>query len=396
MGATGGGLNNTASGSYATVGGGQDNTASAYHATVGGGHGNTASGMYATVGGGVDNVASGHQSTIGGGYVNDAIGIFATVGGGYNNTASGNSATVGGGWLNDAQADYATIAGGGPSDPISDPTTTNNVVTDSYGTISGGGGNQAGDDAGTTTDAWYATIGGGRDNTASGTYAPVGGGSINVASGDDATVGGGYSNTAGGWGAMVLGGLMNSAGGDASFAAGYRATVSAAHDGVFLWADRTLGLDFDSAAANEFAARATGGVRFVTAVDGSGNPTAGLGLAAGGSTWGAPSARRLKENLAPVNVREVLDKVAAMPIETWNYKTQDESFRHIGPMAEDFRAAFDVGDFKDRISSIDADGVAFAAIQGLYEVVQEKDARIEALQKKLETLEARLDTLMEN
>ena len=47
-----------------------------------------------------------------------------------------------------------------------------------------------------------------------------------------------------------------------------------------------------------------------------------------------------------------------------------------------------MGDFPDRITTIDADGVALAAIQGLNEVVKEKDAAIQALTKKVETLES--------
>ncbi|MFP6582636.1 MAG: tail fiber domain-containing protein, partial [Candidatus Hydrogenedentota bacterium] len=98
-----------------------------------------------------------------------------------------------------------------------------------------------------------------------------------------------------------------------------------------------------------------------------------------------------KENFTPVDVIAVLEKVASMPVEEWNYKAQEDSIRHIGPMAEDFRAAFGVGDFVGRITSTDADGVALAAIQGLNlkltkelaDVRAEKQAEIDRLEAEL-------------
>ena len=156
-----------------------------------------------------------------------------------------------------------------------------------------------------------------------------------------------------------------------------------------MFADRT-DADFNSAAANEFAVRSTGGVRFITNTGG----TSGVTLAPGGSGWSAVSARAAKENFTPVDVIAVLEKVASMPVEEWNYKAQEDSIRHIGPMAEDFRAAFGVGDFVGRITSTDADGVALAAIQGLNlkledtrgelaDVRAEKDSEIDRLEAEL-------------
>jgi hypothetical protein len=74
--------------------------------------------------------------------------------------------------------------------------------------------------------------------------------------------------------------------------------------------------------------------------------------------------------------------------------------RHIGPTAQDFYAAFGVGEDNTHISTVDADGVALAAIQGLYRIVQEKDAEIAALkaenstqQQQIAAIEARLASL---
>ncbi|MEO0111465.1 MAG: hypothetical protein ABIK77_03875, partial [candidate division WOR-3 bacterium] len=190
----GGGRNNTASGRRATVGGGEYNTASNYAATVGGGLRNTASDYYATVSGGRWNTASALYATVGGGYGDTASGYYATVGGGRNNTASDSFATVGGGYYNTASRFCATVAGG-----------NSNVAMGNYATVGGGRRNTAsyyatvGGGYGDTASGYYATVGGGWDNTASGNWATVGGGCYNTASGDGATVGGGEGNISAGY-----------------------------------------------------------------------------------------------------------------------------------------------------------------------------------------------------
>jgi hypothetical protein len=102
-----------------------------------------------------------------------------------------------------------------------------------------------------------------------------------------------------------------------------------------------------------------------------------------GLTWNNGSDRSAKMNFADVDPREVLAKVAALPIETWNYKTQDASIRHLGPMAQDFAAAFGPGADDTHISTVDSEGVALAAIQGLYQIVQEQQAEIAQLKTEL-------------
>jgi hypothetical protein len=133
--------------------------------------------------------------------------------------------------------------------------------------------------------------------------------------------------------------------------------------------------------------RASGGYRLFSNSD----LTTGVFLAPGDGSWTSVSDRNAKENLAPVNPRAVLDKVAALPLSTWNYKSQTNGVRHIGPMAQDFKAAFDVGASDTGITGIDADGVALAAIQGLNEKVieqiKQRDAKISALEQRLERLE---------
>ena len=56
-------------------------------------------------------------------------------------------------------------------------------------------------------------------------------------------------------------------------------------------------------------------------------------------------------------------------------------------MAQDFYAAFNIGSDDKHISTVDEGGVALAAIQGLNEKLKEKDAKIEAMEKRLADLE---------
>ena len=320
-----------------------------------------------------------------------------------------------------------TIGGGGSTD-TSFP---NNRVTDDWGTVGGGQGNQAGDNLGTTTDATsatvsggtnntangvFATVGGGNSNTASGLNATVGGGASNGASGETATLGGGNSNTASGilstlgggflnnasdLAATVGGGILNTASGDSStvpggrnntatgftsFAAGRRAM--ALHDGAFVWGDNT-NADVASTAANQFTARASGGFTFFT----DAGLTTGVTVGAGGGSWSSISDRNLKENFAPVDGQSLLARLNEIPIETWNYKAQDDSIRHMGPMAQDFRAVFGLGSDDKRISTVDADGVALAAIQELYPMILQKDEQLQKQQAQIQEQQAQFQML---
>lgn len=85
----------------------------------------------------------------------------------------------------------------------------------------------------------------------------------------------------------------------------------------------------------------------------------------------------------------MLDKVARLPITEWQYKTHPDA-RYIGPMAQDFPAAFATGRDERHISSVDADGVALAAIQGLNEKLEQeardKDQRIHGLERDVRQL----------
>ncbi len=95
----------------------------------------------------------------------------------------------------------------------------------------------------------------------------------------------------------------------------------------------------------------------------------------------------------PVDGQTVLTRLANLPLHTWNYKTQDPAIRHIGPTAQDFQAAFGLGEDNRHISTVDADGVALAAIQALHQLTQNQAAQLADQQAQIATLEARLAAL---
>ena len=325
-------------------------------------HGATIAGGGAPVGGDpswsfeAPNDVTGQYGTVGGGLANRAA-LFATVGGGVNNSALDGSATVAGGCQN--------VASGGGS------------------TIGGGCGNRS-------SGVLPSTVGGGESNGASGSYG---------------TVGGGYKNIASGYASTIAGGSNNTASGAQSFAAGNRAKTQTAdptpivHDGVFVWADRGAQLfDFNSVASNEFAVRASGGVRFVAAIDGAGTPTWTCGVSGGaGGSWGCSSDRSLKTELIPLDVASVLERVAALPVYQWVAKDDPRRIPHAGPTAQDFMAAFGLGDNDKMIGFADAQGVAFAAIQGLNAKLRAerltRDQELDAMRRDLAAVRRLVESL---
>jgi hypothetical protein len=98
------------------------------------------------------------------------------------------------------------------------------------------------------------------------------------------------------------------------------------------------------------------------------------------------SDRDAKRDVTVVSSETVLAKVAALPITTWRYKEDDSGAQHLGPMAQDFHAAFGLGEDERRISPMDAAGVALAGIKALAAQLQHKDAQIAELQAAMAEL----------
>lgn len=374
-----------------------------HHAVISGGWSNQLSinGTYATIGGGYGNsIGSGifyvtppnplftnySGSVIGGGVRNSMqAGGFSVIGGGHLNSIDyySYSSAIGGGDSNSigTNAPYCTIGGG-----------QGNAVKDNahHATISGGDGN--------IVSGVEATVGGGFDNQANAVTSVVAGGQNNIVSTNaaGASIGGGSFNQANSSGAVVPGGYGNVASGVQSFAAGTDA--QAKHDGSFVWADDNYPLTFSSTTTNQFRVRATGGAAFVTAIDGSGGVTAGVHVLSGDTAWSSISDKNAKKNFQPVNGEAVLEKLAAIPVQQWNYKWEsDTNTPHIGPMAQDFKSAFYPGRDDKSISTLEFDGVELAAIQGLNRKLEQQlrieDAQMKAKDAKIQQLEQRLDRL---
>lgn len=105
------------------------------------------------------------------------------------------------------------------------------------------------------------------------------------------------------------------------------------------------------------------------------------------------SDRERKENFDVIKPEVVLDKLLSMPLSTWNYKFEDKKIRHIGPMAQDFIATFEVGSTDKAIYTVDADGVAFASIKALNNKIETLESDNAALKSTLKAMRLRLDAL---
>ena len=105
------------------------------------------------------------------------------------------------------------------------------------------------------------------------------------------------------------------------------------------------------------------------------------------------SDRNVKEHFQPVDAQGVLAKVASLPVTQWNFQTESQDVQHIGPMAQDFQAAFQLSADDKHISLVDEDGVALAAIQGLNQKLDEQNAEIQTLKQQNDSLAERLKEL---
>lgn len=127
-----------------------------------------------------------------------------------------------------------------------------------------------------------------------------------------------------------------------------------------------------------------------------GNTGNGAFLSAGGA-WTNGSSRTFKEGFTKVDVMGVLDKLIAMPVQTWFYKKSHDEGRHMGPVAEDFAQSFGLGSNEKYVGSVDESGVAFAAIQGLNRKVEAENSDLKRensdLRSKLDAVVTRLDKL---
>lgn len=203
----------------------------------------------------------------------------------------------------------------------------------------------------------------------------------------------------------------NTASGAASVALGYHAHTNA-RQGSFVFSDRSS-VDTMRAGVNHSANwRVSGGFRIFT----SSNLSTGVTLQSGASVsnWGQSNAViststgaylstagvwtnvsdiNRKQGFAAVSGEDVLERLRQLSITSWSYRDDASGARHIGPVAQDFRAAFGLGADSVSIGTVDADGVALAAAQALEARTSTQSARIEALERENDELRSRLERL---
>jgi hypothetical protein len=110
-------------------------------------------------------------------------------------------------------------------------------------------------------------------------------------------------------------------------------------------------------------------------------------LSPGSGMWASLSDRAMKTGIFALDDSAILATVAALPVSEWSY-TSERGVRHIGPMAQDFYAAFKVGEDDGHITTIDEDGVALAAVKAVHaenEAVRADDRALRASNAKLQS-----------
>jgi hypothetical protein len=248
----------------------------------------------------------------------------------------------------------------------------------------------------------------GSENTASGANALGSNttGGFNTASGASALGSNttGFENTAIGWGALrgntrgqhntAIGtlALQNNAGdvifGNDNTAIGFNALQS----NIVGFNNTAIGAGADVCCGSFFNATAIGfgavanasnkirlGNAFVTVVE--------------GPSYSTVSDKTKKENFKPVDGEEVLKKIRHIPVNSWNYIGHDpKQFRHYGPVAQDFFAAF--GDdgmgtigTPTTIAYTDMAGILMIGVQTLTKELEMKTKLIDELSQRIEALE---------
>ncbi len=356
------------------AGNGDGNFFNAAHGAVGGGFGNVASGATAAVAGGQSNTASNGSSAVGGGFDNTAAGASSSVIGGTSNIASGTFSVASGGFSNCAGGDYSWAGGNNAR------VRPGNEASDLPCEFGGTSGDSDGDEG---TFVWS-------DST--GSIVSTGPDQFLFSAAGGVAINGTPPNANGGFEFSIYGNSPD--GGFVEFSlipklslngnTGERIELGVGpggagnNDASFRIAHRNnAGNYFERVLLNP-----TGSVEIRSSTS---NAAQGVTMAAGAGSWSSLSDRNVKTGIAPTDTRAVLDKLVAMPVSEWSYKAQGEGVRHIGPMAQDFAAAFGVGENDTTISTVDADGVALAAIQGLNAKLEAELAQSRAQNAQLQT-----------
>jgi len=316
------------------------------------------------------------------------VGIYSTASG-INTTASGSASTALGsgttasGWASTSLG-TGTAASGSGSTALGYGTTASGGASTSLGYDTKASGEFA-------TALGSGTTASGDSSTASG-YSTKASGAFSTALGSGSTASG-YASTALGISTAASGdsstalGIGTTASGDYSTALGSGTTAESGYETVL----GRYNTDYTPASASGWYTTD----RLFVIGNGTGNYARsdalivfknGNATLKGTLTQG--SDRNRKHDIVPADTAAVLAGVVALPVSTWKYK--DETTTHLGPMAQDFAAAFHLGADETGIASVDADGVALASIQELAKQNAALKSEVSALQTRLAALEAKL------
>ncbi|MCB1049506.1 MAG: tail fiber domain-containing protein [Acidobacteria bacterium] len=311
-------------------------------------------------------------ATLIGGYsnrVDNAVpwaGAFGTVVGGHDNSIHGFGGAIFSGTSNQCYGKWSSIIGG------------NNNYTDGENGFTGSG-------EFNRVFGKNNVVVGGRGHEAYGSETGILAGSQNEVDGEDSVVLGGRSNSATGDSSAVLAGYDCAASQANTLAVGYQA--NALHSGSMVFSTRLGGLT--STDSNQFLVRANKfwfGSSASPTFTGLINTSTGAYLSTGG-TWTNTCDKNAKTGFLTVDGATILEKLDALPIQSWHYKAEDSSIQHLGPTAQDFHATFGLGGEDDtHIATVDSDGVALLASKALYQRIREQDQKIAALEQQLQAL----------
>jgi hypothetical protein len=332
-----------------------------------------------SIGGGADNRATLNYSTIGGGQGNHAEYQWTTVGGGWKNNAWGMYGFVGGGWKDTARAEGSAVVGG-----------IHNVVSYNANSSAIGGGEDNLIESWDLTEGTHSVIAGGKSNQVSlyGNHSCIGAGTSNYINDDHCFIGSGNLNRVLAHHSVVPTGNADTIASSAgySMALGRGVYVSDSFQ-VHLYDDTYPGF----LRLNRDSRNGTSTYPIHVGADGATSTGNGAYLT-GGGTWTNGSSRDFKDNFAALDGTRLLSSIWSMPIESWTYRNSTE--RHIGPVAEDFVAAFDVGAVRDSdglrddhyLAASDVAGVALAGVKELVErnrLLEQRVAELEAMVQRL-------------
>lgn len=319
-------------------------------------------------------------------YGNDLRGNYSTASG-LNNIASGSYSTAMG-YSNSATATSSIAMGYG--------TTANADYSVAMGTNTTANGSASTAMGFNTVASGFHSTALGHFTTASGSYSTAIGFSTTASQSYSTAIG--YNSLSSGYVSTAMG-VNTTASGDYSTAMGNYVSTNG-HEGSFVMGDNSTSTVMNSANANNFRARFAGGYKLFT----SANLSTGCTLFAGDNAWTTGSSVHTKENFAEINGEDFLQKISRFNLTSWNYKTQDpKTFRHYGPMAQDFYAAFGSDAYgtignDTTINSADFAGVSFIAIQALEKRTQKiketekqiilQQATIEEMQKQIAELKS--------